>query len=111
MYVYISVSIYTQEPHGLGRDCTHTLTTSSSATVEIVLMNLFPTDIPLGNIEAHVIHLHGHYFRVVHVGWGNCSSNSADAICTHNDIICDDPGGLHIILYLLILLQHYNKIM
>ena len=85
---------YTQEPHGLGRKCTHTLTTSNSATVEIVLMNLFSTDTPLGDIEAHVVHLHGHYFRVVHMGWGNCSSNSADAICTHDDIICDDPEGL-----------------
>ena len=84
---------YTQEFQTAGRKCTHTLTTSSK-TVEIALMNIFPTETSIDETEVHVIHFHGHYFRVLHMGWGNCTNVSRGAICTHDDVVCSDPEQL-----------------
>ena len=67
-----------QEPEG--RRCTHTYQVETQ-TVELVLMNYFPN---FFGFAAHPLHLHGHYFRVVEVGYGNCTFEG----CTNTDIVC-----------------------
>ena len=65
-----------------GRRCTHTYEVENQ-TVEFVLMNYFPTT-NLSLYAAHPIHIHGHHFRVVEVGYGNCTAEG----CTNTDIVC-----------------------
>ena len=67
-----------------GRRCTHTYTVQT-ATVELVLLN-YIKDQQLSLLQAHPVHLHGHHFRVVKVGYGNCSTG----ICVNDDINCTD---------------------
>lgn len=78
---------YTQEANPPGRVCMHTYT-SNTATVEMVFMNLFSPTTPVDFTESHIIHFHGHYFRVLHIGYGNCTSNFPNATCSHEDITC-----------------------
>ena len=84
---------YTQEANPPGRICTHTYTPSTE-TVEMVFMNLFSPTTPISFTEAHVIHFHGHYFRVLYIGYGDCTSNLPNATCSHDDITCSYPDKL-----------------
>jgi FtsP/CotA-like multicopper oxidase with cupredoxin domain len=79
---------YTQDEDRAGKKCTHVYTTNTK-TVEMVFMNLFTPNLPISFTEGHVVHLHGHYFRVVHVGFGNCTAG-AFGNCIHEDIHCGD---------------------
>ena len=79
---------YTQDEERAGKRCTHIYTTKTQ-TVELVFMNLFIPTLPISFTEGHSVHLHGHYFRVVHVGFGNCTSGDFGR-CTHEDIVCGD---------------------
>ena len=69
-----------EEPQG--RRCTH-MYRVENPTVELVLMNYFPTS-RLGQLQAHPVHLHGHHFWVVEVQYGNCSADG----CNNTDIVC-----------------------
>ena len=81
---------YTQEPNPPGRVCTHTYTPNTE-TVEMVFMNLFSPTSQIGGTEPHIIHFHGHYFRVLHIGYGDCTSHLPNATCSHEDITCGYP--------------------
>ena len=65
-----------------GRRCTHTYTVTTD-TVELVLMN-YIVDQQVSLLQAHPVHLHGHHFRVVKVGYGNCTAGN----CVNRDIDC-----------------------
>ena len=84
---------YTQEANPPGRICTHTYTPNTE-TVEMVFMNLFSPTTPISSTEAHVIHFHGHYFRVLYIGYRDCTSNLPNATCSHDDITCGYPDQL-----------------
>ena len=84
---------YTQEANPPGRYCTHTYTPNTE-TVEMVFTNLFSPIYPIGRTVAHSIHLHGHYFRVLYIGYGNCSSYLPSATCSNKDITCGYPDLL-----------------
>ena len=84
---------YTQKANPPGRVCTHTYTPNTE-TVEMVFMNLFSPNSQISGTEAHVIHFHGHYFRVLYIGYGDCASNLPNATCSHEDITCDYPDQL-----------------
>ena len=81
---------YTQEANPPGRVCTHMYKTNTE-TVEMVFMNMFPSTSRIYFTEAHVIHLHGHYFRVLHIGYGDCTSHLPTATCSHEEITCGYP--------------------
>ena len=65
-----------------GRRCTHTYKVDTG-TVELVLMNYIVGQ-QISTTQAHPVHLHGHHFRVVKIGYGNCTSG----ICFNSDIEC-----------------------
>ena len=65
-----------------GRRCTNTYKVETN-TVELVLMNYILNQ-QLSVLQAHPVHLHGHHFRVVKVGYGNCTSGT----CFNPDIDC-----------------------
>ena len=58
----------------------------NEGTVEIVFMNLLNTRESIGSGQAHPIHLHGHHFQVIHIGYGPCNDNNGT--CHHPDITC-----------------------
>ena len=65
--------------------CTHVITVKYKETVQFVVSALGMFD------NAHPLHLHGHTFHVVKIGYPSYYENN-NAINTQNpDIICDDP--------------------
>ena len=63
----------------------------NEGTVEIVFMNLLDEKQGIGSGQAHPIHLHGHHFQVIHIGYGSCSEDKG--ICHHPDITCGSTEG------------------
>ena len=57
----------------------------NEGTVEIVFMNLLDESQGIGSGQAHPIHLHGHHFQVIHIGYGNCIN--IEKTCHHPDIM------------------------
>ena len=72
---------YSQDPNefGYGETCIYTYTITTD-TVEVVFIN---PDIR----ESHPIHLHGHHFRVLKIGWPSYSSDGKAGEST-KDITC-----------------------
>ena len=72
---------YSQDPteFGFGETCIHTYTTTTD-TVEMIFMN---PDMK----EAHPIHLHGHHFRVLKIGYPTYLANGKADMPT-KDIMC-----------------------
>ena len=66
-----------------GRRCTNMYTVSTQ-TVELVLLN-YANPAPLFAMQPHPVHLHGHHFRVVKIGYANCSDPNN---CVNPDIVC-----------------------
>ena len=58
----------------------------NEGTVEIVFMNLLDKRQGIDLGQAHPVHLHGHHFQVIHIGYGNCSED--EGTCQHPDIMC-----------------------
>ena len=75
------------EPQGIR--CMHTYKVEDE-TVELVLMNYFPNT-PINETEAHPIHLHGHHYWIIEVGYGTCNATSGR--CEIRDINCGVPSG------------------
>ena len=48
---------------------------------------VFQNFLPISQHQAHPVHLHGHHFHVVHVGYGNCS-NDVNSVCTNAEMEC-----------------------
>ena len=69
-----------EEPQG--RRCTHTYKVETE-TVELVLLNYFLNE-AIDMTQAHPVHLHGHHFWIVEVGYGDCSTG----VCENSDINC-----------------------
>ena len=78
---------YSQEIETPGRRCLHVYTINSEI-VEMVFMNLLDRKQAVGSGQAHPIHLHGHHFQVIHIGYGNC--NGTISTCQHPDITCEN---------------------
>ncbi len=81
---------YTQDLNAPNvRICTHTYT-ATTATVEMVLTNLGDN-----YLTSHPVHLHGHYFHVLHVGYpsyyanGTIAERNKDIYCATGDGYCD----------------------
>ena len=65
--------------------CTHSIQIEYNQTVQFVISALGQFD------NAHPVHLHGHTFHVVRIGYPSYYDNN-NAINKHNsDIVCDDP--------------------
>ncbi len=70
-------------------NCLHTYTVTTK-TVELVLSNLADSE-----FSSHPVHIHGHYFHVLHVGYpdynaeGQIIAKNQDLNCTSNDGLCD----------------------
>ena len=84
------------EDDNQGRRCLHVYTiedevSQKNGTVEMVLMNLFNSSEGISSGQAHPIHLHGHHFQVIHIGYGNC--NQTNGTCHHPDITCGGANG------------------
>ena len=74
-----------------GRRCLHVYNiddkiVQNKGTVEIVFMNLLDLSEGIGSGQAHPVHLHGHHFQIIHIGYGNC--NVDESTCHHPDITC-----------------------
>ena len=70
-----------------GRNCIHRYKINSTTT-EMVFMN-FVKMRPIRTHQAHPVHLHGHHFHVVYVGYGNCSNDpDPECIISNDDIYC-----------------------
>ena len=81
---------YSQGKVERGRRCLHVYTIDeatvvTSGAVEMVFMNFIRPDQKIGFAASHPVHLHGHHFQVMHIGYGDCSNNGS---CTHPDITC-----------------------
>jgi len=63
--------------------CTTALEISKGDTVQLVLLNM-----GVGKESAHPIHLHGHSFRVVKMGYGRYNGSSGHVIGDNLDIDC-----------------------
>ena len=89
--------IYQQnEDEDKGRRCLHVYNiedeiVQNEGTVEIVFMNLLNLSEGIGTGQAHPVHLHGHHFQVIHIGYGNCSE--VEGTCHHSDITCGSTKG------------------
>ena len=70
--------------------CVHTYTVDTD-NVEMVYTNLGSTCNEPINGQAHPIHLHGHHYRVMNIGYPNYYENGTVNLCT-SDITCA-PGG------------------
>ena len=73
---------YSQDPDSpdFGKQCIHVYTTTTD-TVELVYTNI------LGEMVAHPIHLHGHHFRVLKIGYPSYFENGTVDMPT-KDITC-----------------------
>ena len=74
-----------------GRRCLHVYNiedqiVQNEGIVEIVFMNLLNMSEGIRRGQAHPIHLHGHHFQVIHIGYGDCSETIGT--CHHPDISC-----------------------
>ena len=74
-----------------GRRCLHVYNiedqiVQNEGIVEIMFMNLLNLSEGIGSGQAHPIHLHGHHFQVIHIGYGDCSETIGT--CHHPDITC-----------------------
>lgn len=63
--------------------CTYSMDLTSGNTVQIVFINMGS-----GSLAAHPIHLHGHTFWVVKVGFGKYDESSALYVSPNTDINC-----------------------
>ena len=85
------------EDVGQGRRCLHVYAIKdevfrNNGTVEMVLTNLFNSSEGIRPGQAHPVHLHGHHFQVIHIGYGNCSQTNG--ACLHPDITCGGANDI-----------------
>ncbi|XP_052258048.1 uncharacterized protein LOC127862822 [Dreissena polymorpha] len=67
--------------------CTHALEIGNNDTVQIVFFNM-----GRGKGASHPIHMHGHSFYVLKMGYGQYNSTTAEIIGDNPDINCTGPG-------------------
>lgn len=65
--------------------CTHMVNVAAGAVVQVVLSNLDQEEV--GSI-AHPIHLHGHSFQVMHVGYPTYNSTTGYHLADNKDLEC-----------------------
>ncbi len=76
---------YTQDLSGDNRKtCLHTYT-ATTETVELVLSNVADSD-----FSSHPVHIHGHYFHVLHVGYPDYNVEG-QIISKNQDLNCIPP--------------------
>ena len=78
--------------------CTHVREVTNGASVQLVLSAIGPSpqgmDFERNNFRfAHPVHLHGHYFHVVDVQYGEYSDSTNRLISSNSDITC---GGTQV---------------
>ena len=67
--------------------CTHVVNASANKDIELVLSAIGPQPMQLDNFRfAHPVHLHGHYFHVVKMGFGDYENGKLTA--ANSDIDC-----------------------
>ena len=72
--------------------CLHlSINNNINSTVEIVFMNLLDSSKGINSGSAHPVHLHGHHFQIIHIGYGNCTNETGT--CHHPDITCGSQKG------------------
>ena len=64
--------------------CVHVIQIPYDRTIQMVFSSIGPTP------SAHPIHLHGHTFHVVHVGYPTYNSSTGFISESNSDIACDD---------------------
>ena len=64
--------------------CVHVIQIPYNRTIQMVFSSIGPTP------SAHPIHLHGHTFHVVHVGYPTYDSSTGFISESNSDIACDD---------------------
>ena len=73
--------------------CTHVRTIAGGHTIQLVLANVGP----FGYYESHPVHLHGHYFHVADIQYGNYSEEGRmtdandDIDCQSTSRYCPSP--------------------
>ena len=74
--------------------CTHVVDVSSDRSVQLVISAIGPEPRDLGNfLFAHPIHLHGHYFHVVDIQFGQYGEAIQNLTAGNTDINC---GGQYL---------------
>ncbi|XP_064394062.1 uncharacterized protein LOC135341437 [Halichondria panicea] len=68
--------------------CLHTYT-ATTETVEMVLSNVGGS-----HFSAHPVHIHGHYFHVLHVGYPSYNATTGTIIARNQDLNCATNDGL-----------------
>ena len=77
--------------------CTHVVNASANKDIELVLSAIGPQPMKLDNFRfAHPVHLHGHYFHVVKMGFGDYENGRLTAansdIDCGGDKLCTNPS-------------------
>lgn len=73
-----------------GCRCTHELKLPKDHIIQLTLYAHRP--LAIGAVSSHPIHLHGHNFQVVKVGWPSYSTSGL-LVKNNQDIECGDPTG------------------
>jgi FtsP/CotA-like multicopper oxidase with cupredoxin domain len=63
---------------------------SFNKTIRFVMSSV-GNEVPEGEGSAHPMHLHGHHFHVLDIGYGSYYDNNATLRRRNEDIICPDP--------------------
>ena len=71
-------------PSTIDCSCVHVIQIPYDRTIQMVFSSIGPTP------SAHPIHLHGHTFHVVHVGYPTYNSSTGFISESNSDIACDD---------------------
>lgn len=71
-------------PSTIDCSCVHVIKIPYDRTIQMVFSSIGPTP------SAHPIHLHGHTFHVVHVGYPTYNSSTGFISESNSDIACDD---------------------
>ena len=71
-------------PSTIDCSCVHVIEIPYDRTIQMVFSSIGPTP------SAHPIHLHGHTFHVVHVGYPTYNSSTGFISESNSDIACDD---------------------
>ena len=76
--------------------CTHILDIPYNKTVRLIFSSAGHNGSPNRRMFTHPIHLHGHEFQVVAVGYGTYNETNGEVLSSSEDIVCADGSTMNV---------------